>query len=86
MNAISSLRQPFLSITLILGSVSIFGAEPIFEDATKALNLGIGGGQVAWGDFNNDGWDDLHDGGLWINERGKKFSRFTGRDPSGHGI
>ena len=59
MNAISSLRQPFLSITLILGSVSLFGAEPIFEDATKALNLGIGGGQVAWGDFNNDGWEDL---------------------------
>ena len=62
------------------------GAEHIFEDATKSLNLSIGGGQVAWGDFNNDGWEDLHDDGLWVNERGKKFSRFTGKGPSGHGI
>ena len=86
MNATPPLRQPFLWVALILGSVSLFGAEPIFEDATKSLNLGIGGGQVAWGDFNNDGWEDLHDGSLWINDHGKKFLRFTGAGPSGHGI
>ena len=73
-------------VTFILVIASLSGAEPIFEDATKPLNLGIGGGQVAWGDFNNDGWEDLHDGSLWINERGEKFSRFTGKGPSGHGI
>jgi len=73
-------------VAFILGSVPLLGAEHIFEDASKSLGLSIGGGQVSWGDFNNDGWEDLHDGGLWVNERGKKFSRFTGKGPSGHGI
>ena len=46
-------------MAFILGPVPLFGVEPIFEDATKSLSLSIGGGQVAWGDFNNDGWEDL---------------------------
>lgn len=71
---------------MTLVAFPLFGAEPIFEDATKSLGLSLGGGQVSWGDFNNDGWEDLHDGGLWVNERGKKFSRFNGKGPSGHGI
>ena len=80
------LKAHLIWATLTLVIVSLLGAEPIFKDATKSLNLGIGGGQVAWGDFNNDGWEDLHDGSLWINERGKKFSRFTGEGPSSHGM
>ena len=86
MNVTKQLQRHILWVAFILAAISFFGAEPIFEDATKSLNLSIGGGQVAWGDFNNDGWEDLHDGRLWVNERGKKFSRFTGKAPSGHGI
>ena len=86
MNATIHVQRPIFWVAFILGSVPLLGAEHIFEDATKSLGLSIGGGQVAWGDFNNDGWEDLHDGGLWVNERGKKFSRFTGKGPSGHGI
>ena len=55
-------KNQLIWVTLTVAIVSLSGAEPIFEDATKPLNLGIGGGQVAWGDFNNDGWEDLHDG------------------------
>ena len=32
--------------TFILVIASLSGAEPIFEDATKPLNLGIGGGKL----------------------------------------
>ena len=86
MNRIQHLQRPILWVALIIGSIPLLGAEHIFEDASKSLGLSLGGGQVSWGDFNNDGWEDLHDGGLWVNERGKKFSRFNGKGPSGHGI
>ena len=86
MNRTKHLQRPILCVALIIGSIPLLGAEHIFEDASKSLGLSLGGGQVSWGDFNNDGWEDLHDGGLWVNERGKKFSRFNGKGPSGHGI
>ena len=86
MNRTKHLQRPILWVALIIGSIPLLGAEHIFEDASKSLGLSLGGGQVSWGDFNNDGWEDLHDGGLWVNERGKKFSRFNGKGPSGHGI
>ena len=61
-------------------------AAPVFDDATKSLGLmGMGGGTAAWVDFNNDGWDDLHTGTLWVNEGGKKFTRFAGTAPGGSG-
>ena len=86
MNRTKHLQRPILCVALIIGSIPLLGAEHIFGDASKSLGLSLGGGQVSWGDFNNDGWEDLHDGGLWVNERGKKFSRFNGKGPSGHGI
>ncbi|MDC0144708.1 CRTAC1 family protein [Verrucomicrobia bacterium] len=86
MNRTKHLQRPILCVALIIGFIPLLGAEHIFEDASKSLDLSLGGGQVSWGDFNNDGWEDLHDGGLWVNERGKKFSRFNGQGPSGHGI
>ena len=86
MNVTKHLQRHILWVVFILAAVSFFGAEHIFEDASKSLGLSLGGGQVSWGDFNNDGWEDLHDGGLWVNERGKRFSRFNGQGPSGHGI
>ncbi|MDG2214303.1 MAG: CRTAC1 family protein [Verrucomicrobiota bacterium] len=79
-------KTQLIWVTLTLAITSLFGADPIFEDATKSLNLSIREGQAAWGDFNNDGWEDLHNGELWINELGKKFSQFTEKGPSGHGI
>ena len=86
MNRTKHLQRPILCVALIIGFIPLLGAEHIFEDASKSLGLSLGGGQVSWGDFNNDGWEDLHDGGLWVNERGKKFSRFNRQGPSGHGI
>ncbi|MSQ97365.1 MAG: CRTAC1 family protein [Gemmataceae bacterium] len=46
-----------------------------FVDVTEAMGLkGMSGGEVAWGDFDNDGWVDLYVGGqVWRNEMGKKF-------------
>ncbi len=79
-------KTQLIWVTLTLVITSLFGADPIFEDATKSLNLSIRKGQAAWGDFNNDGWEDLHNGELWINELGKKFSQFNEKGPSGHGI
>ena len=46
-------------MAFILGPVPLLAAEHIFEDASKSLGLSIGDGQIAWGDFNNDGWEDL---------------------------
>ncbi len=59
MNTIKHLQRPIFWVAFILGSVPLLGAEHIFEDTAKSLSLSIGGGQVAWGDFNNDGWEDL---------------------------
>ncbi len=61
-------------------------AAPVFDDATEALGLkGMGGGTAAWIDINNDGWDDLYTGTLWVSEGGKKFARFAGTAPGGSG-
>lgn len=48
-----------------------------FVDATQRLGLkGLGGGKVAWGDYDGDGWMDLYvPGQLWRNVRGKRFVR-----------
>jgi hypothetical protein len=46
-------------------------AEP-FEDATDKVGLnGLPDMQVAFGDYNNDGWVDIYTGGrLWRNDQG----------------
>ena len=75
----------FLSFPVFVTALNL-AAAPMFHDATETLELkGMGGGTAAWVDFNNDGWDDLHTGALWINEGGKKFTRFAGTAPGGSG-
>ena len=66
-----------LEVGLLAGG-SVFGIEP-FVDVTATLGIDApSGGEVAWGDFNNDGWVDFYDGGLWRNEEGQKFSKVDG--------
>lgn len=53
---------------------------PFFRDVTKSAGLDKAKGQrVAWGDFDNDGFDDLLLDGrtLYKNENGKRFSDVT---------
>ena len=55
-----------------------------FEDVTEKVGLtgfvdSAAFWAVAWGDYNNDGWPDLHvPGGLWRNDRGLRFIRIEG--------
>jgi len=56
-------------------------ATMAFEDVTKASGLELGKGQarhIAWGDYNNDGWEDLLLNGttLFKNNKGK-FTNVT---------
>ncbi len=52
-------------------------ADTAFKDMTQTLGLtGIGNGQAAWADYNNDGWPDLYvEGTLWQNEKGLRFTK-----------
>jgi hypothetical protein len=54
--------------------------KPFFEDVTDKAGLkGVGGGRVSWGDYNNDGWDDLLVDGarLFRNNRDGTFTEVT---------
>ena len=63
---------------LALPGSAAYGIEP-FADVTAVVGIDEPtGGEVAWGDFDNDGWVDFYDGGLWRNQEGKKFSKVDG--------
>ncbi len=63
-------------LTLLRGTAC--SLEP-FVDVTAVVGIDQPtGGEVAWGDFDNDGWVDFYDGGLWRNEAGKKFLKVDG--------
>ncbi|MCH2596086.1 MAG: VCBS repeat-containing protein, partial [Pirellulales bacterium] len=63
-------------LTLLCGTAC--SLEP-FVDVTAVVGIDQStGGEVAWGDFDNDGWVDFYDGGLWRNEAGKKFLKVDG--------
>lgn len=90
-------RKPLAVAWLLLFAGSSWAGESRsiqegFLDVTAAMGLdGMGGGEAAWGDLDNDGWVDLCAGGqVWRNERGKSFvktadrrSRGRSRAPSG---
>ena len=53
---------------------------PVFSDVSQSLWLGkVSGGRVSWGDYNNDGFDDILVNGcrLFRNMKGKFFLEVT---------
>ncbi|MCF7913026.1 MAG: CRTAC1 family protein [Candidatus Cloacimonetes bacterium] len=51
-----------------------------FTDVTDKMGLkGVSGNRIAWGDFDNDGWEDflLSGSRLFQNQKGKKFINVT---------
>ena len=64
----------FALAALLLLPATAFG-QATFKDQTKAVGLGISNGAACWADFNNDGWVDICSGGIWINNKGKSFTK-----------
>lgn len=67
---------------------TIVEPTPWFENVTERMGLtGLGNGQAACVDFDNDGWVDLYvDGQLWRNESGKRFRKVKNLPLAGPGI
>ena len=60
--------------TCLIAAVS-FG-QGLFVDKTSELGLEISSSQIAFIDYNNDGWVDIYTSGtLWKNNQGKSFSK-----------
>lgn len=54
----------------------VLTAQSSFLDQTGVLGLSLSSENACWADLNKDTWPDLVAGGaVWINERGKSFSR-----------
>ena len=69
-------REHLWCVVLIMAATA---ANAAFVDRTGTLVPGLGGGNSAWCDFNNDGYADLYDGGtLWSNSNGVKFTALGG--------
>jgi len=67
----------FLAAIALLCGVSSTTAS--FVDKTSDLGLKLSSGQVAFVDYNNDGWTDIYTAGdtgtLWRNDQGKSFTK-----------
>jgi len=84
-----------VSVLAAYGSVLLVGCccqrsiAQTFSDVTDTAIAGLGGGEAAWTDFDNDGFVDLHvDGAVWKNNGGANFGRVTleGSELEGSGI
>lgn len=65
-------------LTLILITLVARVANGQFEDVTVAVGIrGFCCTEVAWGDFNNDGWVDIYSDSMWRNDGGK-FTKVDG--------
>ena len=65
-----------IAIALFAALSGSVGAQVVtFELATDATGLtGVGKGQAAWIDYNDDGWTDLQTAeAIWGNDSGKTF-------------
>ena len=52
--------------------------SPSFMDVTAARIPGLSIGVAAWGDYNNDGYSDIADGGrIWRNNNGVSFTQVS---------
>ena len=77
MEALTKLSAPIAKdIDTIRASLASENGAPVFSDITSSAGLSHTPGQrVAWGDFNNDGFDDLLVDGrkLFENRNGQEF-------------
>ena len=79
-----------LAITALAAETfPLFHAEAggLFRDATHASRLAVLAGRksgwgVAWGDFDNDGWQDLFTANSHVNDVVEKFEAFRYQEPN----
>lgn len=83
-----TLRNGMLLVCALLLYAGHSPAEEQFTDVTESIGLaGLSGDVAAWGDFDNDGWVDLHAGTqLWRNEQGRRFVLVNGSLTAGAAI
>ena len=83
---VAQILFPALLAFSLLASLTVPG-QVTFEDVTESVGLsGLEDQMACWGDFNNDGYVDLHCGAtLWRNDGGTGFTGLTSGTERGSG-
>jgi len=79
MNEFLVLRISLIApLVFLLANFASFLPAATFTNVTSSVIPGMDGRKVAWGDFDNDGFVDLHAGGYaWRNNGGVNFTRMA---------
>ena len=78
-----NLFKAVCTMTVCLIGTFSFG-QSLFVDKTSEFGLELGSSQIAFIDYNNDGWVDIYTSGtLWENNQGKIFSKVFAEGSNG---